>query len=71
MAEKATKKKTVNVSIRLSEAEYQMAKELMRVLEIPTITALTRELYREAYFSMCYAAQHQDPEGGNHEQTSL
>lgn len=70
MAEKATKKKTVNVSIRLSEAEYQMAKELMRVLEIPTITALTRELYREAYYSLRYAQQ-QDPEGGNHEQTSL
>lgn len=70
MAEKATKKKTVNVSIRLSEAEYQMAKELMRVLEIPTITALTRELYREAFFSMRYAQQ-QDQEGGNHEQTSL
>ena len=70
MAEEATKKKTVKVSIRLSEAEYQMAKELMQDLEIPTITALTRELYREAYFSMCYAQQ-QDQEGGNHEQTSL
>lgn len=70
MAEKATKKKTVNVSIRLSEAEYQMAKELMQDLEIPTITALTRELYREAFFSMRYAQQ-QGQEGGNHEQTSL
>ena len=48
----ATKKKTVKVSIRLSEAEYQMAKELMQDLEIPTITALTREMYREAYKAM-------------------
>jgi hypothetical protein len=48
----ATKKKTVNVSIRLSEAEYQMAKELMQDLEFKTITALTREMYREAYKAM-------------------
>lgn len=71
MAKKTTKEKTVRISVRLSETDHQMVKELMRVLEIPTITALTRELYREAYFSMCYAAQQQDQEGGNHEQTSL
>ena len=70
MAEKATKGKTIKVSVRLSETDYQMVKELMRDLDIPTITALTRELYREAYFSLRYAKQ-QDPEGGNDEQTPL
>lgn len=65
MAEKATKGKTIKISVRLSETDYLMAKEVMQAWEIPTIADLTRELYREAYFFIRSEKQQQEQGGEN------
>ena len=67
--EKATKEKTVTVSARLSKTELQMAQEIMREFEIPSISALIRELFREMYFSMLSEKQNQ--KGGSDDGQSL
>ena len=71
MAEKATKRKAVKISVRLSEADYEMAKEVMKAWEIPTIADLTRELYRQAYFCMRYDAKQQGQEADDDRKQDL
>lgn len=49
-SEKYTRKKSNRISLRLSDVDVEEARYVMKELEIPTFSALVRELIDEMYF---------------------
>lgn len=48
-SEKYTRKKSNRISLRLSDVDVEEARYVMKELEIPTFSALVRELIDEMY----------------------
>ena len=66
MDEKDTKGRNLNVGVRLSPNDFEMAQYIMRSFGIKTISALIRELIREMYYFL-KSEEKQDQDGGNNE----
>lgn len=65
--DKYTRRKSNRISLRLSDTDLDEARFVMKELEIPTFSALVRELIDEMYFYLSSEQWKNRNEGGGQE----